>query len=130
MDRMLQWAKGRVRKAQERDRRSEPYAEAASRRLWPWREPWLLALVGIVAIMDYISTCAFLEITGSGHAYEGGVLASWALRMGGLGGLFLADIGAVLALSLVAVAARSCTPGLASKVWEGLPSWSSSCRMR
>jgi len=96
----------RVNKAVERDRRAEGRVEAVSRLLWPWREPWLIALVGLLALLDYATTCAALELSGKGHIEEGGMLAGWALRIGGLGWLFLVDIGAVIVLSIAAITAR------------------------
>jgi len=83
-----------VSKSLERDRASERYVEAVSRFLWPWRESWLLALVGLVAVLDYASTYAVLELSGNEYVYEGGPLASWALQMGGFTGLFLVDMAA------------------------------------
>ena len=107
MESVLQRVKQSVKRSFERDRRVEPYAEAVSRRLWPWREQRLLAVVVVLVILDFISTYAFLQSTGIAYTNESGLLAGWALRMGGFGLLFLGDMGAVLALSLVAMAARS-----------------------
>ncbi len=105
MSAVLQLVKDRVRKAAERDRRAERHVEAVSRRLWPWNERWLIALVGIMALLDFITTCAALELSGKGYS-EGGLLAGWALRIGGFGWLFLVDIGAVFALALLAITVR------------------------
>jgi len=98
--------KDRVQKSWERDRSLERYVEAASRLAWPWREPWLLPLVGTVAVLDYVSTYAALELSGKGYVYESGALAGWALRMGGFDALLMADIAAVVALLLGATATR------------------------
>lgn len=98
--------KGRLRKAAERDRRAERYVAAASRLLWRWREPWLLASVGFMAVLDYASTYAVLGLSDKRYLNEGGPLASWALGRGGFAGLFLADLAAVAAISLVAVTMR------------------------
>jgi len=98
--------KDRMRKAVERDRRAERYMETASRFLWRWREPWLLALVAFVALLDYASTYAILALSGKSYLNEAGSLASWALEKGGFAGLFLADLAAVLAISLAAVTLR------------------------
>ena len=76
MHRVFGLAKGMVRKSLERDRSSERYVEAVSRSLWPWRESWLLGLVSLVAVLDYVSTYAVLELSGNTHVYEGGLLAS------------------------------------------------------
>jgi hypothetical protein len=106
MSAVMRLVKERVRKAAERDRRSERHVGAISRRLWPWNERWLIALAGIMALLDYATTCAALELSGKGYS-EGGLLAGWALRIGGFGWLFLVDMGAVFALVLLAVTVRS-----------------------
>lgn len=107
MHRVFGLVKGTVRKSLERDRSSERYMEAASRSLWPWRESRLLAFVGLVAVLDYASTYAVLELSGKAHVYESGPLASWALQMGGFTGLFLFDIAAAGTLLLAAVTIRA-----------------------
>jgi hypothetical protein len=106
MSSVRQWMKGRLRKAVERDRQAERYVEAASRFLWRWREQRLLALVAIVAILDYASTYAVLELSGKRYLNEGGPLASWALGKGGFWGLLLADIAAVIGIALLATIMR------------------------
>ena len=106
MNTVLQFMKDRLRKAAERDRRAEHYVEAASRFLWRWREPWLLAFVAFVALLDYASTYAILALSGKSYLNEAGSLASWALEKGGFAGLFLADLAAVFAISLVAITLR------------------------
>jgi len=103
---VLQFIKDRMRKAVERDRRAERYMETTSRFLWRWREPWLLALVAFVALLDYASTYAVLALSGKSYLNEAGSLASWALEKGGFAGLFLADLAAVFAISLVAITLR------------------------
>ena len=95
-----------VRKSIERDRAREQYVESASRSLWPWRESRLLGLVCCVAALDYASTYAVLELSGKTHVYEGGLLASWALRKGGFMGLLLVDIAAASVLLLTAITLR------------------------
>ena len=99
--------KRQVVRALERDRSSEPRVEAVSQFFWPWREPWLVAFAGIVAILDYTTTYAVLQLSGKEYVYEAGWLASWALRSGGFGILLLVDIAAVVGLSLIALAVRS-----------------------
>jgi len=106
MNSVLAWMRYRLRKAKERDRRAERYVEAASRFLWRWRLPWLVAFAGFVALLDYASTYAVLELSGKRYLNEGGPLASWALEKGGFGGLFLADLAAVTAISIAAIVAR------------------------
>ena len=106
MNTVLQFMKGRLRKAAERDRRAERHVEAASRFLWRWRELWLLAFVGFVALLDYASTYAILALSGKSYLNEAGSLARWALDRGGFAGLFLADMAAVCAIALVAITLR------------------------
>ena len=106
LHRVFGLAKSMVRKSLERDRSSERYVEAVSRSLWPWRESWLLALVLLLAVLDYVSTYAALELSGKMDVYEGGLLASWALRMGGFTRLFWVDMAAVSTLLLAALAFR------------------------
>lgn len=106
MRRVFGLVKGKVRKSLERDRSLERHVEALSMSLWPWREAWLLAFVGVVAVLDYASTYAFLELSGNPHAYEGGPLASWALQLGGFKHLFMVDMAALSALALAAIAIR------------------------
>ena len=79
---------------------------AFSRRLWPWRERRLLGLVAAVAVIDYFTTYAALEVSGKEGIREIGVLGSWALDRGGFAGLLLAQACAVTALSFAAGAAR------------------------
>ncbi len=106
MNAVLQFMKDRMRKAVERDRRAERYMETASRFIWRWRESRLLAFVAFVALLDYASTYAVLALSGKSYVNEAGSLASWALDKGGFAGLFLADLAAVFAISLVAITLR------------------------
>jgi hypothetical protein len=68
---------------------------------------WLVAVVAILAGLDYLTTYVFLQLTGWGYVNEQGVLAGWALRTGGLPALLLVDAAGVLVLALVAVGVRS-----------------------
>jgi len=88
-----------------RDRGLEKYAVAVSRRLWPWRESKLILLVGCLAVLDYISTYAFLTLSNN-SVYEGGLIAGWALREGGFRGLLLIDILAIMTVLAIAMSAR------------------------
>ena len=106
MTAVVRLMKERVQKAVERDRRAEGRVEVLSRFLWPWHERHLVALVILLALLDYGTTCAALKLSDKGYE-EGGMLAGWALRVGGFGWLFLVDIGAIIGLSLLALAARS-----------------------
>jgi len=106
MRQIFRLAKGMVRESLKRDRPNEQYVEALSRSLWPWRELWLLAFVSFLAVLDYISTCAALELSGNACVYESGPLASWALQMGGFTRLFLVDVATVSVLLLAAITIR------------------------
>ena len=95
-----------IKKSLEVDRSTERYVEAVSRSLWPWGESRLLALVGLLVMLDYLSTFAALELSGNKYLYEGGPLANWALQMGGFAGLFLFNIFIISALLLTALTIR------------------------
>ena len=68
--------------------------------------PLLPLVVLVMALMDYTTTWAALELSGNIHIDEGGLLAGWALRVGGLGWLFLIDMGAVAGMTIAALCAR------------------------
>ena len=89
-----------------KDRPCEQYCEAVSRSLWPWSESKLLAFVCLLALLDYVSTYAVLELSMNRYVYESGPLASWALEMGGFAGLFLVDMLSASILLLIAVSIR------------------------
>jgi hypothetical protein len=100
---LLIWRQA-ANRAMERYHRLDRYVYRASRYLWPWGELRLVALVCLVAILDYTSTYAVLEISGKTNVYEEGWLAGWALQTGGFGALLLVDIAAVACLALIAIA--------------------------
>jgi hypothetical protein len=93
-------------KSREIDRGFGRYAEKLSRYIWPWRELWLLAVVGVLISLDYASTYAMLELNRNKDIYESGPLAAWALQMGGFYYLLLIDIVAASILSLLALIVR------------------------
>jgi len=107
MHHLLRRLKDVAKKNRERERSIEPHVEAVSRSLWPWRESRLLALVGLLAVLDYASTYAALELSGNTRVYEGGPLASWALRTGGFPALLMVNIAAASILLLAAITVRS-----------------------
>jgi len=107
MSRLRYIMKGRLDKAIQRDRSSERYVYAASRFLWPWREYWLIILVGFVAVCDYTSTYIVLELSGRTNVHEVGWIASRVLQSGGFPMLLLVDVAAVAGLSLTALFIRS-----------------------
>jgi hypothetical protein len=99
--------KGAFAKNINRERAFDPFIGRLSRFLWPWRESRLLILAYFLALLDYVSTYAALELSGNKYVYEGGKLASWALQKGGFAGLFLFDVVALTALFIIAVSIRS-----------------------
>jgi hypothetical protein len=103
---MFRSAKELLIKSREIDRGLGQYAERLSRHLWPWRERWLMAVVGVLAILDFASTYAILELSSKNNVYESGLLAFWALDRGGFSCLFLVDILAAVVLSIAALTAR------------------------
>jgi hypothetical protein len=99
-------ARERWRRSLERDRKMERSLEGLSRRVWPWRLWLLVGLVAVLALLDHLSTYAVLELSGREDVFERGILAGWALRLGGFRMFFYVDIAAVALLSLLAVAVR------------------------
>ena len=104
---MLEVIRDNLRKSLERERKLDRPLEAISRRLWPWPESKLVTYVGLAALMDFLSTYAFLTFGRHGHVAEAGLLARWALHTGGFLGLFLVDAICIGILILLAVGLRS-----------------------
>ena len=88
------------------DRGLDRHVEKFSRFIWPWRERWLLAIIGILVVLDFTSTYIVLEIVQKPGVYESGLMAVWALSRGGPTFLLLVDVIAALVLSSAALAAR------------------------
>ncbi len=103
---MFKSAKSIREKTREIDRSLGKHVERISHFIWPWREKHLLAVVASLAMCDFTSTFALLELSGKKNVYEAGLLAGWALERGGFPFLFAIDIAAVLVLSLAAFTAR------------------------
>ena len=95
-----------ARSSKMRDRAFEKHAWALSFHLWPWRESRLVTLVFVVVSLDFASTYAVLELSGNKYVFEGGLMARWALGIGGFPALFFTDIVAASFLLLVAVTSR------------------------
>jgi hypothetical protein len=95
-----------VRRSIERDRSKETHVEAISRLLWPWSETRLMAMCALLALLDYISTYGFLQLSGNRFLFEGGMLAGWALKKGGFPTLFFIDAAALISLLLLAFSSR------------------------
>jgi hypothetical protein len=89
----------------ERVRVMERPLEAFSRKLWPWSEAKLVFWVGLLAVLDYTSTWAFLTY-GHPQAGEGGLIAGWALQTGGFLKLLLVDAVSVGGLILMGLGIR------------------------
>ena len=106
MRRLTQFIKKQIRKSIARDRAMEKQFEDASMSLWPWREAKLVWLVCVLVMLDFISTYAFLELSGNTRLAEEGTLAAWALDTGGFLFLLLIDILAVGTLIGLALAFR------------------------
>lgn len=103
---MFKSAKSFLERSREIDRGLGQHAEKVSRFIWPWREPWLLLVVAVLAILDFTSTYILLELSQKTGVYESGLLAIWALDSGGFALLLIVDIAAAAFLSLVAFVAR------------------------
>lgn len=95
-----------LNKTREIDRGLGQYIERFSRFIWPWQEKWLMAIVASLILMDFASTFILLELSGKTNVYESGVLAFWALEIGGFPFLFLVDMLSVGLLLLAAFASR------------------------
>lgn len=98
--------RNRVRKDIERERRLERPVEGFSRALWPYPESKLIFYVGLLAVLDYVSTFAALELSGNSQVSEVGLLAKWALQTGGFARLLLVDVVSTGTLICLAVGAR------------------------
>ena len=96
-------ARSRAEKYREIDQGFDRPVGRLSRYIWPFRETWLLVVVGSLFVLDYISTHIALQ---NANNYEDGPLAGWALRTGGFGLLFLIDVVAAGMFSLMAMLAR------------------------
>ena len=81
------------------DRGFGRYAERLSRIFWPWREQWLLLVIGALPVLDFTSTYILLKLSGRNDVYESGLLAIWALNRGGFTFLFLVDLIAAVVLT-------------------------------
>jgi hypothetical protein len=90
-----------------RERAIERPLEGFSKQLWPWSESKLIFLVGLLAVLDYISTYVFLTFGSYPQVIEGGLLAGWALQSGGFLKLFLVDVVCVGTLMVLAISIQS-----------------------
>jgi len=106
MRRLAQFFKNQIRKSIARDRAMEKRFQEASTNLWPFREAKLIWLVCVLAMLDFISTYAFLDLSGNDNLEEKGSLAAWALRTGDFLLLLLIDALAVGILIGLAYAFR------------------------
>jgi hypothetical protein len=98
--------KNRFQRNLERTREIERPVEVFANKLWPWSASRLILLIGILAVLDYLSTYAFLN-SGNKQVVEGGLLAGWALQTGGYLKLLVVDFLAVGSLIGMALGMRS-----------------------
>jgi uncharacterized membrane protein (DUF485 family) len=106
LDKIFDAIKDRIRRSIDRERSLERSFERFSRLLWPWQEYKLVLFVSLLAVLDYVSTFAALELSGNNQVIEAGLLAGWALRTGGFLKLFLVDTVCIGSLILLAMGAR------------------------
>ena len=97
---------GASNKHLEKDLSMERRIAVLSKAVWPWHDSWLVPLVALLAALDHVSTFILLELSDKPDVYEGGLLASWALRRGGFNGLYIMDAVAVGLLCVIAALAR------------------------
>jgi magnesium-transporting ATPase (P-type) len=107
MQKMLESIKAGIKRANERDKKLERPIEKVSRTMWPWRESKLILFVGLLAVSDYISTFMALRLSANHQISELGLLAKWALSLGGFAQLFLVDATAIGLLILLAFGVRA-----------------------
>ena len=106
MGKLFTVVKNQIRKSLERDKAFEERLRVIARKVWPWKDRWLSLLLVIIALLDFGSTYLLLEFSGNVFASEGGLLARWALRLGGMRWLLLMDILAAGVLVSVALTLR------------------------
>ena len=106
MPRIVGLGKKASEKSLRRSRALEGRMHLVSRMIWPWNDRWLIPLVALLGALDLISTYLLLELSGKVDVYESGLLANWALKMGGFNGLYIMNAVAVGLLCLIAVSAR------------------------
>jgi hypothetical protein len=99
--------KDNAKKSREIERKLERPFEKFSRFLWPWAESKLILFVSLLAVLDYVSTFAALELSGNNQISEAGLLAKWALETGGFLKLFLVDAGAIGTILFLAIGVRA-----------------------
>jgi len=103
----LRRARDYLRKDIDREQRLERFIVAFSTKLWPFRESTLVLYVIILSALDYLSTFIALELSGNSQIRESGLLAKWALEMGGFLGLFVMDVTAIGMLICLAIGAKA-----------------------
>jgi hypothetical protein len=107
MQKMLEYIRARINKAKERDRKLEHPIEKVSRAIWPWRESKLILFVALLAVADYVSTFMALRLSANHQISELGLLANWALSLGGFAQLLLVDVTAIGLFILLALGVRA-----------------------
>jgi len=107
MQKVLESMRASIKRATERDRKLERPIENVSRAIWPWRESKLILFVALLAAADYVSTFMALRLSANHQISELGLLANWALSLGGFAQLFLVDVTAIGLFILLALGVRA-----------------------
>ena len=92
----------KLRRSFQRERFLEKPVEAFSRFIWPYPVGKLVLLVGLMPVLDCISTFAMLELSGK-DIREAGLIGKWALSALGFPGLFVIETACVSILILIAI---------------------------
>jgi hypothetical protein len=107
MQTILESIRTRIKRAHERDKKLERPIEKVSRAIWPWRELKLILFVTLLAVADYVSTFMALRLSANHQISELGLMANWALSLGGFAQLLLVDAVAIGIFILLALGVRA-----------------------
>ena len=107
MQTILESIRTRIKRAHERDKKLERPIEKVSRAIWPWRESNLILFVTLLAVADYVSTFMALRLSANHQISELGLMANWALSLGGFAQLLLVDAVAIGIFILLALGVRA-----------------------
>ena len=107
MQTILESIRTRIKRAHERDKKLERPIEKVSRAIWPWRESKLILFVTLLAVADYVSTFMALRLSANHQISELGLMANWALSLGGFAQLLLVDAVAIGIFILLALGVRA-----------------------
>jgi hypothetical protein len=107
MQKVVESIRAGLKRANERDKKLELSIEKVARAIWPWRESKLILFVALLAVADYVSTFMALRLNPNHQISELGLLANWALSLGGFAQLFLVDAAAIGLFILLAFGVRA-----------------------